>query len=93
MLPRAGRGSLLSLGISGGLVPCPEALGVMLIAVGLNRILLGLGMVVAFSLGLAVVQQIILAHGWEIECAANEPRGALFRVRHVKLASAATGRV
>jgi ABC-type nickel/cobalt efflux system permease component RcnA len=42
---------LLALGISGGLVPCPEALGVMLIAIGLNRILLGLGMVVAFSFG------------------------------------------
>lgn len=48
-------GDLLTLGISGGLVPCPEALGVMLIAVGLNRILLGLGMVVAFSFGLAAI--------------------------------------
>jgi ABC-type nickel/cobalt efflux system permease component RcnA len=50
---------LLTLGISGGLVPCPEALGVMLIAIGLNRILLGLGMVVAFSFGLAVILIII----------------------------------
>jgi ABC-type nickel/cobalt efflux system permease component RcnA len=50
---------LLALGISGGLVPCPEALGVMLIAIGLNRILLGLGMVVAFSLGLAAILIII----------------------------------
>jgi ABC-type nickel/cobalt efflux system permease component RcnA len=50
---------LLTLGISGGLVPCPEALGVMLIAVGLNRITLGLGMVVAFSFGLAVILIII----------------------------------
>jgi nickel/cobalt exporter len=46
---------LLALGISGGMVPCPEALGIMLIAIGLNRILLGLGMVVAFSFGLAAV--------------------------------------
>lgn len=50
---------LLALGISGGLVPCPEALGVMLIAIGLNRILLGLGMVVAFSLGLAAILIVI----------------------------------
>jgi ABC-type nickel/cobalt efflux system permease component RcnA len=50
---------LLTLGISGGLVPCPEALGVMLIAVGLNRITLGLGMVVAFSFGLAVILIVI----------------------------------
>lgn len=37
------------------------------------------------GLGLAVVQQIVLAHGWEIECAANEPRGAVFRLRHLKV--------
>jgi signal transduction histidine kinase len=41
------------------------------------------------GLGLAVVQQIVLAHGWEIECLANEPRGALFRISHVRLAGAA----
>jgi nickel/cobalt exporter len=50
---------LLTLGISGGLVPCPEALGVMLIAIGLNRILLGLGLVVAFSFGLAAILIVI----------------------------------
>jgi signal transduction histidine kinase len=38
------------------------------------------------GLGLAVVQQIILAHGWEIECLANEPRGARFRLTHLRLA-------
>ena len=37
------------------------------------------------GLGLAVVQQIILAHGWEIACLANEPRGAVFRITHLKL--------
>lgn len=37
------------------------------------------------GLGLAVVQQIILAHGWEITCLANEPAGALFRIAHIKL--------
>ncbi len=37
------------------------------------------------GLGLAVVQQIVLAHGWEIECAANEPRGAVFRLQHLKV--------
>jgi len=26
-----------------------------------------------------------LAHGWEIECVANDPAGALFRISHVKL--------
>jgi two-component system, NtrC family, sensor histidine kinase HydH len=37
------------------------------------------------GLGLSVVQQIVLAHGWEIQCLANEPTGALFRISHVKL--------
>lgn len=40
------------------------------------------------GLGLAIVHQIVLAHGWEIECTAAEPRGALFSIRHVKLANA-----
>ncbi|MCW5848725.1 MAG: hypothetical protein KIT87_01315 [Anaerolineae bacterium] len=46
---------LLTLGISGGRTPGPEALGILLVAVGLNRIGLGLGLIVAFSLGLAGV--------------------------------------
>ncbi len=39
------------------------------------------------GLGLAVVQQIVLAHGWEIECLPNEPQGAIFRISHLKLAT------
>ncbi len=38
------------------------------------------------GLGLAVVQQIVLAHGWEIECLPNQPKGAVFRITHLKLA-------
>ena len=45
--------SLLALGISGGLLPCPSALVVLLGAIALNRIGLGLVLVLAFSLGLA----------------------------------------
>jgi signal transduction histidine kinase len=37
------------------------------------------------GLGLAVVQQIVLAHGWEIECLPNDPKGAVFRITHLKL--------
>lgn len=39
------------------------------------------------GLGLAVVQQIATAHGWDIRCLANEPKGAIFRLTHVRLAS------
>ena len=48
-------GDLLAMGVSGGLVPCPEALGVMLVAIGLGRVGTGLALIVAFSLGLAAV--------------------------------------
>ncbi len=39
------------------------------------------------GLGLAVVQQIVSAHGWDIECLDNPPRGAVFRINHVKTVS------
>jgi signal transduction histidine kinase len=39
------------------------------------------------GLGLAVVQQIVLAHGWEVECLPNEPQGAIFRITHLKVAA------
>jgi nickel/cobalt exporter len=45
--------SLLALGISGGLLPCPSALVVMLSAIALHRVAYGLILVVAFSFGLA----------------------------------------
>lgn len=41
------------------------------------------------GLGLAVVQQIVLAHGWEIECLPNDPQGAVFRLTHLQPASPA----
>ncbi len=45
--------SLLALGISGGLLPCPSALVVLLSAIALHRVGYGLLLIVAFSLGLA----------------------------------------
>jgi ABC-type nickel/cobalt efflux system permease component RcnA len=47
--------SLLALGISGGLLPCPSALVVLLSAITLHRVGYGLLLVVAFSIGLASV--------------------------------------
>ena len=48
-------GSLLALGITGGIIPCPSALVVLLVAVASHRVALGLVLILAFSLGLAVV--------------------------------------
>lgn len=46
--------SLLALGMSGGLVPCPSALVLLLAAIALNKTFYGLLLVVAFSVGLAL---------------------------------------
>ena len=45
--------TLVALGISGGIVPCPEALVVLLAAIKLQRIGYGLVLITAFSIGLA----------------------------------------
>jgi len=46
---------LVALGVTGGIVPCPAALVVLLSAVALHRLAFGLYLIVAFSLGLAAV--------------------------------------
>jgi nickel/cobalt exporter len=48
-------GSLIALGASGGLVPCPSALVLLLSSVALGRVGLGLLLLIAFSSGLAIV--------------------------------------
>lgn len=45
--------SLLALGVSGGLLPCPSALVLMLAAIAANRVGYGLILTIAFSFGLA----------------------------------------
>jgi signal transduction histidine kinase len=37
------------------------------------------------GLGLAVVKQIVMVHGWEVECLPNDNQGALFRVSRLEL--------
>jgi ABC-type nickel/cobalt efflux system permease component RcnA len=48
------RRSLLAVGVSGGLLPCPSALVVLLGAISLHRVGLGMVLVLAFSVGLAL---------------------------------------
>jgi nickel/cobalt exporter len=45
--------SLLAVGVSGGLLPCPSALVVLLAAISLHRVGFGMALVGAFSVGLA----------------------------------------
>ena len=44
---------LLALGVSGGLVPCPSALVVLIAAISQHRVGFGMALILAFSLGLA----------------------------------------
>jgi high-affinity nickel-transport protein len=46
---------LFTLGVTGGIIPCPAALIVLLSAFALHRIGLGFFLIVAFSIGLAAV--------------------------------------
>ena len=46
---------LFTLGITGGIIPCPAALIVLLSAFALHRVALGFFLIVAFSVGLAAV--------------------------------------
>jgi nickel/cobalt exporter len=50
---------LLGIGVSGGIVPCPTALVVLLAAISLHRIGYGLVLILAFSLGLATAMTVI----------------------------------
>jgi ABC-type nickel/cobalt efflux system permease component RcnA len=49
-----GRRGLVAVGISGGLLPCPSALVVLLAAISLHRVAFGMALVLAFSIGLAL---------------------------------------
>jgi ABC-type nickel/cobalt efflux system permease component RcnA len=51
--PGGGLRGLVATGISGGIVPCPTALVVLLAAISLHRVGYGLVLIVAFSVGLA----------------------------------------
>jgi nickel/cobalt transporter (NicO) family protein len=61
--------SLLALGVTGGALPCPEALVVLLATIALGRVAFGLLLILAFSIGLAGVLVgfgllMVYARGW-----------------------------
>jgi nickel/cobalt transporter (NicO) family protein len=56
--------SLLALGFAGGIVPCWDAIGLVVLAEAVGQLGLALGLVIAFGLGLGVV---LAAVGWFTE--------------------------
>jgi nickel/cobalt transporter (NicO) family protein len=61
-------GALIALGASGGLVPCPSALVLLLSAISLGRAGLGMLLLVGFSAGLATV---LMGMGVLVLCVGN----------------------
>jgi nickel/cobalt exporter len=60
------RRNVVILGITGGLIPCPTALVVLLSALSLHRVAYGMLLILAYSVGLAIVLSgigIVLASG------------------------------
>jgi ABC-type nickel/cobalt efflux system permease component RcnA len=53
--PGTGWRGLVVAGVSGGLLPCPTALVVLLAAISLHRVAFGMLLILAFSTGLALV--------------------------------------
>lgn len=86
---RVSRWSLTSLGISGGLVPCPDAILVLILALYLKRLVWGLVVIVAFSLGMAAV---LIGIGVTMVLTKNAmermARGGGFADRHPRLSGA-----
>lgn len=85
-----GRGSLLAVGISGGLLPCPSALVVLLAAISLHRVAFGMLLIVSFSAGLALS---ITGVGLVAVFAKQIFRRASFEGRLVRLLPAASALV
>lgn len=77
-------GSLIALGASGGLVPCPSALLLMLSAIGIGRTAFGLGMLATFSAGLALVLMgiglVVVYAKDRLPAASSLRRKTLFRI-------------
>jgi len=48
-------GQLVALGVSGGIVPCPAALAILLASISMSGFVHGVSLVMIFSLGMAAV--------------------------------------
>lgn len=63
--PSARTGDIIWFGLTGGLLPCPSAIAVLLVCIQLREFGLGVAMVAAFSIGLAVtLVSIGIAAAW-----------------------------
>ncbi len=62
--------SLIVLGLAGGLVPCWDAVGLLVLAASVGRLAAGVALVLAFSAGMAVVLVAVGGLAWRLRAAA-----------------------
>ncbi len=60
---------LIGLGLAGGLVPCWDAVGLLVMAAALGRLAAGVGLVLAFSAGMAAVLVAVGCLAWKVKSA------------------------
>jgi ABC-type nickel/cobalt efflux system permease component RcnA len=65
-----GNQGLFSLGLAGGLVPCWDAVGLLVVAAAIGRLATGVKLVLAFSAGMAAVLVTVGCLAWKIKSAA-----------------------
>jgi ABC-type nickel/cobalt efflux system permease component RcnA len=79
---------LIGLGLAGGLVPCWDAVGLLVLTAALGRLAAGVGLVLAFSAGMAAVLVAVGCLAWKIKSAALATRGGARWQRALGLAAA-----
>jgi ABC-type nickel/cobalt efflux system permease component RcnA len=80
---------LVGLGIAGGLVPCWDAVGLLVMAAALGRLAAGVGLVLAFSAGMAAVLVAVGGIAWKVKAATIGLDGAPTWQRRLGLACGA----
>jgi ABC-type nickel/cobalt efflux system permease component RcnA len=60
---------LIGLGLAGGLLPCWDAVGLLVMATALGRLATGVGLVLAFSAGMAAVLVAVGSLAWKLQSA------------------------
>lgn len=86
-------GEIFWFGLTGGLLPCPSALAVLLVCMQLKAFTLGFAMVVGFSLGLAITLIAVgLVAAWSVQ-KAQKSSNSRFMALAAKLPYASAGLV
>jgi ABC-type nickel/cobalt efflux system permease component RcnA len=80
--------SVLGLGLAGGMVPCWDAVGLLVVAAAVGRLATGVKLVLAFSIGMAAVLVAVGCLAWKIKSAALRRASSARWQRRLGLAGA-----